>query len=89
MAELGPDGAAYHREVGALARGLGVGPMIGVGELARDYAPDDWAPDAEAAVALADEMLAHGDALLVKGSRSVGLERVTDELVARREARVR
>ena len=40
--------------------------------------------DAEAAVPLAEAMLEPGDALLVKGSRSVGLELVTDELIARR-----
>ncbi len=84
MAELGPDGPAYHREIGALARGLGIAPIIGVGELARDYAPDEWAPDPAAAVELADELLADGDAVLVKGSRSVGLEAFTDGLRARR-----
>jgi UDP-N-acetylmuramoyl-tripeptide--D-alanyl-D-alanine ligase len=84
MAELGPDEGEYHREIGALARGLGIGPIIGVGELARDYAPDEWAADPEEAVELADELLADGDAVLVKGSRSVGLEEFTDGLVARR-----
>jgi len=84
MAELGPDAPAYHREVGAHARGLGVGPVIGVGELARDYAPDEWAPDPGSAVALADGLLGDGDAVLVKGSRSVGLEHFTDELIGRR-----
>ena len=47
MKELGPEAASYHREVGALARNLGVEPVIGVGELAREYAPDAWAPDAD------------------------------------------
>jgi UDP-N-acetylmuramoyl-tripeptide--D-alanyl-D-alanine ligase len=84
MAELGPAGPSYHREAGAAARGLGIGPIIGVGELARDFAPDEWVPDPEAAVAVADRLLQPGDAVLVKGSRSVGLERFTDELVARR-----
>src|SRR3712207_9199430 len=32
MAELGPDAPRFHGEVGALARGLGVAPVIGVGE---------------------------------------------------------
>jgi UDP-N-acetylmuramoyl-tripeptide--D-alanyl-D-alanine ligase len=86
MGELGPDAAAYHREIGAHARSLGVGPIIGVGELAREYAPDAWAPDAEAAVPLADALLEPGDALLVKGSRAVGLELLTDEIVARRSS---
>jgi UDP-N-acetylmuramyl pentapeptide synthase len=37
-------------------------------------------------VPLVEAMLEPGDALLVKGSRSVGLELVTDELLARRGA---
>jgi UDP-N-acetylmuramoyl-tripeptide--D-alanyl-D-alanine ligase len=84
MKELGPNADTYHREVGAHARSLGIGPMVGVGELAREYAPDAWAPSAEDAVVLADRMLEPRDAILIKGSRSVGLELVTDELVARR-----
>jgi UDP-N-acetylmuramoyl-tripeptide--D-alanyl-D-alanine ligase len=84
MAELGPDEADYHREIGALARGLGIGPIVGVGDLARDYAPDEWAASPEEAAALADRLIADGDAVLVKGSRSVGLEAFTDELLARR-----
>ena len=80
MAELGPDGADYHREAGAHARQLGVGPILGVGELARDYAPDEWAPDAEAAVRLPRPCSRPGDAVLVKGSRSVGLELFSDAL---------
>ena len=84
MAELGPDAATYHREIGAHARGLGIGPIIGVGELARDYAPDEWAPDPSAAVEIADGLLSDGDVVLVKGSRSVGLEHFTDELIGKR-----
>lgn len=84
MAELGPDSASYHRDVAAHARGLGVGPVIGVGELARDYAPDQWSETPEAAVELVDALLGAGDSLLVKGSRSVGLEHFTDGLIGRR-----
>jgi UDP-N-acetylmuramoyl-tripeptide--D-alanyl-D-alanine ligase len=84
MAELGPDGPGYHREIGAHARELGIGPLIGVGEMARDYAPDRWAPDPEAGARLANRVVADGDAVLVKGSRSVGLEVLTDSLVALR-----
>ena len=87
MAELGPEGPGFHREVGALARSLGVGPIIGVGELARDYATDEWTETPEAAAELADGLLGDGDAVLVKGSRSVGLERFTDTLLARRGGR--
>ena len=81
MAELGPDGPGYHREVGgARARARDRAPIVGVGELARDYAPDEWAADPEAAVELVAGLLGAGDAVLVKGSRSVGLEAFTDGL---------
>ncbi len=83
MAELGPDASRYHREAGAHARDLGVDTIVGVGELARDYAPDEWAPDPDAAVAVVAPMIGSGDAILVKGSRSVGLERFSDQLLAR------
>ncbi len=87
MAELGPDGPEYHREIGAHARDLGIDRLVGIGEMARDYAPDEWAPDPDAGAALADRLLAEGDAVLVKGSRSVGLERLTDAVVALRANR--
>ncbi len=83
MAELGPDGPSFHAEIGALARERGIDSVIGVGELARDYAPDDWAPDPDAAAELVEPLLGAGDVALVKGSRSVGLERFTDVLRAR------
>ena len=54
--------------------------MIGVGELARGYDPDAWAPTAAEAVAVARELVRPGDAVLVKGSRSVGLEIVAEAL---------
>jgi UDP-N-acetylmuramoyl-tripeptide--D-alanyl-D-alanine ligase len=83
MAELGPRAADYHREAAAHARDLGIDRLVGVGELARDYAPDGWAPDPEAAVPLVRDLLSEGDAVLVKGSRSVGMEVFTDTLLAR------
>jgi len=83
MAELGPDGPGYHREAGAQARAAGVDVLVGVGDLARDYAPDEWAPDPLAAVDVVEPLLGRGDAVLVKGSRSVGLEAFTDALLAR------
>ena len=87
MAELGPDGPGYHREVGALARELGVAPIVGVGELAQHYAPDEWVPDARAAVPTVHALLEPQDSVLVKGSRSVGLELLSDELAAMRALR--
>jgi UDP-N-acetylmuramoyl-tripeptide--D-alanyl-D-alanine ligase len=79
MAELGPDAAAYHEEIGRLAKNVDV--VIGVGELARSYDANEWvATAAEAAAALRDQ-LQPGDVVLVKGSRAVGLEVVAEGLV--------
>ncbi len=78
MAELGPDALRFHEEI---ARGRnGIDVVIGVGELARGYAPDAWAATAADAVGLAREHVRPGDAVLVKGSRSVGLEIVAEAL---------
>jgi UDP-N-acetylmuramoyl-tripeptide--D-alanyl-D-alanine ligase len=80
MAELGPEAPAYHREVGAYARGEGVDLLIGVGEAAREYAPDELVADPEEAAELLAAQLEPGDAILVKGSRSAGLEAVAENL---------
>jgi len=79
MAELGPGAPAYHEEIGREAETIDV--VIGVGELARGYAPDEWAATAAEAVELARAAVRPGDAVLVKGSRSVGLEVVAESLV--------
>jgi UDP-N-acetylmuramoyl-tripeptide--D-alanyl-D-alanine ligase len=80
MRELGPDAAAYHREVGEHARRLGVEVLVGVGELASEYAPKRQVDDADAAADVLAAELGPGDAVLVKGSRAVGLERVAEKL---------
>ena len=82
MRELGPDAAAYHREIGEYARQKGVEMIIGVGDLADSYAPDELTEDAEAAADALRRALGPGDAVLVKGSRAVGLERVAEKLTA-------
>jgi UDP-N-acetylmuramoyl-tripeptide--D-alanyl-D-alanine ligase len=79
MAELGAEAPAYHEEVGREAEAIDV--VLGVGELARHYAPDEWAPTAAEAVAVARGLVRPGDAILVKGSRSVGLEVVAEALL--------
>lgn len=78
MAELGDEAPRFHEEIGAARIGLDV--VIGVGELARGYAPDVWAANAAEAIELACEHVRPGDAVLVKGSRSVGLEVVAEAL---------
>jgi UDP-N-acetylmuramoyl-tripeptide--D-alanyl-D-alanine ligase len=82
MAEL-DDPARQHREVAAHAASLGIElvtvgtPLYGVDPL----------PDDPAAVVAALGSLAGGDALLVKGSRVAGLERVVAALVEERAGR--
>lgn len=80
MAELGPDSPRYHEEIGAFAKNLGVDVVIGVGELARNYVADGWAPDATAAIDMARNLIRPGDCVLVKGSRAAGLEIVAEAL---------
>jgi UDP-N-acetylmuramoyl-tripeptide--D-alanyl-D-alanine ligase len=84
MAELGPGGPAYHREIGLYARGGEVRAdlVVGVGEPARDYDPDELVGTPEEAAELLAAQLEPGDAVLVKGSRSAGLEAVAVELEA-------
>ena len=81
MGELGPDSAAYHREVGEHARAAGVDLVVGVGAPARDYDPDELVADPGEAAELLAARLEAGDAVLVKGSRSAGLEAVAEALL--------
>lgn len=87
MMELGPDEARLHREVGQAAASAGVDLVIAVGERAAAYAEG---ADGLATVHLAtvDEaveavpgLLRAGDVVLLKGSRSMRLERVGAALV--------
>lgn len=80
MAELGPGAPTYHREVGEHAREAGVDLLVGVGAPAREYGPDELVGDAAEAAELLAAQLEPGDAVLVKGSRSAGLEAVADGL---------
>jgi len=79
MAELGSEALRYHEELAREAQGVDV--VLGVGELARHYEPDEWAPTAPAAVEIALGLVRPGDTILVKGSRCVGLEVVADALL--------
>jgi len=81
MGELGPGSADFHREVGEHARAAGIDTVIGVGLPARDYAPDELVADPGEAAELLAARLEPGDAVLVKGSRSAGLEAVAEQIV--------
>jgi len=76
MAELGPEASGYHRDIGESARTGGVDFLVGVGEPARDYGPDELVGTPEEAAELLAAQLEPGDTILVKGSRSAGLETV-------------
>ena len=81
MAELGDGAAGYHREIGALASERGVDLLVTVGPEALPYAEGfsgetQSVATPEEAGALLEDFARAGDRVLVKGSRSVGLERV-------------
>jgi UDP-N-acetylmuramoyl-tripeptide--D-alanyl-D-alanine ligase len=86
MAELGPDALAFHVELGRALSELGVQELVAVGELARGYlegaagVPSHWAASADAALPVVGSVIRSGDAVLVKGSRSVGLEAIAENL---------
>ncbi len=86
MLELGTHSPAAHREIGALARELGLG-VIALGDQAAavlDAAGPgaELASDPAAAAARAIERTEPGDWILLKASRGMRLERVLDALRA-------
>ena len=78
MAELGEQARVFHEEIGRAAQTVDI--VIGVGELARSYEPREWAATAADALPLVLDLVRPGDVVLVKGSRSIGLELVADAL---------
>jgi UDP-N-acetylmuramoyl-tripeptide--D-alanyl-D-alanine ligase len=88
MAELGPDETALHREIGALAAGSGIDRFYCVGPLCRHAAEGfgagaRWYADVAALAAALLPDLAADVHLLVKGSRSAGLERLVHAVTGR------
>jgi UDP-N-acetylmuramoyl-tripeptide--D-alanyl-D-alanine ligase len=86
MGELGPESADYHQAVGAYARGRGIDFVLGVGAPARDYGPDELVADPDEAAEWLDSHLEEGDVVLIKGSRSVGMEGIAAALSEREAA---
>ncbi|MEU3735807.1 MULTISPECIES: UDP-N-acetylmuramoyl-tripeptide--D-alanyl-D-alanine ligase [unclassified Streptomyces] len=93
MAELGDEGLAEHDAVGRLAVRLNVSKLVAVGGREASwlqlgaYNEGSWGEesvhvsDAQAAIDLLRSELRPGDVVLVKASRSVGLERVATALL--------
>jgi UDP-N-acetylmuramoyl-tripeptide--D-alanyl-D-alanine ligase len=79
MAELGAGAPAYHEDVGRLLDQLGVERVVAIGQLARAYG-GEWFPAVGDAVAHLGDVIEPGDAVLVKASRSVGLEAAVEAI---------
>ncbi len=88
MFELGAAAREYHREAGRLAAEVGVDLLVCVGDEARWYAEAFpkaalFYGSAEAAAEGLERVLEEGDYVVVKGSRGVGLDRLTRKLKER------
>ncbi len=82
MAELGRDEAAEHHAIAVLAQELGI-HLIAVDQPWYQAGGDDAVPDVDAAIErLHDLGLGDGDVVLVKASRSAGLDRAAAALLA-------
>jgi UDP-N-acetylmuramoyl-tripeptide--D-alanyl-D-alanine ligase len=89
MNELGAQSQKRHRELGERLAKAGVRKILAIGACAEAIAAGvrangaavrmATAPDAETGTGAAREMFTRGDTVLVKGSRSVGLEKVYGE----------
>jgi len=88
MGEVGAQGPAYHREIGAYARERGIDRLFALGAMSAG-AVDAFGGDAthfDDADALAGALLPHAGAgvtLLVKGSRFMRMERIVAALTGR------
>lgn len=82
MMELGPDERAFHHEIGAAAATAGIDLLVAIGERAAWYAAGaeglECVHFATVAEALEEVpgLIAPGDVVLLKGSRSMRLERI-------------
>ena len=88
MAELGPEGEQLHRQMGKLARETGVERLFALGALAAAAAEGFGArgvacASREALVSALERDWRAGVQVLVKGSRSMGMEAVVEALRAR------
>lgn len=86
MGELGLDSTRFHHEVAQHAADSGVDFLITVGDLGGAYGDDyvgsiEHVASPEAAAYVVRRVAEPGDTVLVKGSRSVGLEKVGEILV--------
>ena len=93
MKELGDDAAELHREVGAAARASGIDRLFAFGDLARHAAEGfgengAWYASLDALVDDLAPGLSPDVNVLVKGSRSMRMERVVEALRAPQDVRM-
>jgi UDP-N-acetylmuramoyl-tripeptide--D-alanyl-D-alanine ligase len=98
MKELGPSGDRYHREIGQCVAGAGVfdllicvgqqAALIAEAAIAAGFPADSVARYADSVLAASpvQAMLRSGDLVLLKGSRSVHLERIAAAIAQRTAA---
>jgi UDP-N-acetylmuramoyl-tripeptide--D-alanyl-D-alanine ligase len=86
LAELGKDAVSLHFQVGESAKAAGIDALWGSGGMSRaavdGFGGDGrYFPDREALIAALKETLTPQDTVLVKGSRSAGMEHVVSSLL--------
>ena len=90
MRELGPQAESLHEKTGGIAAQSGIGKLYAVGEFAKSYAAGAFRAKmspADMFIGSRSEIIADlkiwlqpGDWILVKGSRSMGMEKITRDL---------
>jgi UDP-N-acetylmuramoyl-tripeptide--D-alanyl-D-alanine ligase len=86
MAELGDDKEALHRNAGEQARALGIKHLFATGDLAR-HAVESFGEDAQffqdrqQLIEQLEQGISGDSVVLVKGSRSMGMEQIVNALV--------
>ncbi|MFT3800019.1 MAG: UDP-N-acetylmuramoyl-tripeptide--D-alanyl-D-alanine ligase [Burkholderiaceae bacterium] len=85
MGEVGDQGPAFHREVGAYARERGLGELLALGDATAEsvaaFGPGGHHfADVDALLARLRDRIGAGDLVLVKGSRFMKMERVVAAL---------
>jgi UDP-N-acetylmuramoyl-tripeptide--D-alanyl-D-alanine ligase len=87
LAELGKDAKALHAEIGERAKQAGVEHLFTLGDLSRSAAAHFGAggeafSELDELVDALDAETSRGDSVLVKGSRSAGMDRVVQRLMS-------
>lgn len=86
MLELGKDEISRHKELGKLAREIGIDYLIGVGPLSKDtngaYGSKNssWVSSSDHVLPALKPLLKKNTVVLIKGSRSIGLDKLVEKL---------